>query len=163
MDAYEVTIRKGVFNAINSAKSGYELPDSVIQETYFPREDLENLGTIPHIKIVAIGHSRERERLLRTPTKVLLSLPVQIAVQQRVDNLDDVDYLDSLLRFAEQIRETCEDDELVSGEDYNWERTEPLHDEEGNTYSYQDLIQKGVFQVIFTVFYQYIKQPTQSC
>lgn len=158
MFAYEVRIRKAATLAIDADRPNYVFSDFDLKETYLPQESLEDLGNKPFVKVVSIGHSAERQRILRDTTKVLLSLPVQIAIQQRV-NVEDTEYIDKLVLFAEQIRQTLEDDELVSGEDYQWQKTEPLQDPEGNTFSYQDLIQKGVFNVIFTAFYHYIKQP----
>lgn len=156
--AYEIRIRKGVYAAIDAARINYETNTATVKQTYFPREDLDTMGTIPHIKVIAIGHSTERNRELRERTIIKLTLPVQIAVQQKLD-LDDTDGIDKLIRLAEQIRETIEDDELVANEDFTWSRTEALQDEEGNTFSYQSLIQKGVVMVIFTAHYIYIKQP----
>jgi len=157
-DAYEVRIRKGVFQAIDTAKINYELTNATVEQTYFPREDLDEMGSTPKIKVIAVGHSTERTRALRDVTKVKLTLPVQIAIQQKLD-LTNTSDIDKLIRLAEQVRETIEDDELVADEDFTWSHTDPLQDEEGNTFSYQSLIQKGVVMVIFTVYYTYIKQP----
>jgi len=159
MFAIEVTIRKAVYTAIDAARNGYDLNDIDLQETYFPRENLEDIGEKPFVKIISLGHSKTRERSLRSTQMILLNIPVQVAIQQRVDDIRDTEYLDKIVRLAEQIRETLEDDELVTGQDYSWQSTVPLQDAEGNTFSYEDLTIKGVFGIIFTLHYQFIKQP----
>lgn len=158
MSSFQATLRTAAKNAVDSAMSSYVLTDGRTEETYFPQEKLENLGAKPVFKFVSLGITTERIRELRSPEHILITVPVQVAIQQRVTPTNTA-YIDKLVELSEQVMSTLEDDELVVGEDYNWQRTEPLKDENGLIYSYQDLFNKGVFNVIFTCHYTYIIQP----
>lgn len=161
MTAFQVKIRDGVYEKVRSSLASFTLKDAALEKTYFPRLNinLEDLAEKPTIRFVAIGVTSSRDRTLRNTEVVQISVPTQIAIQQKVDPSDTA-YIDKLVEFAEEIMDVIEDDELVSGEDFTWESTEPLRDENGLIYDYETLYTNSVFQAIFTVAYSYIKQPT---
>jgi len=156
-DADQVKIRKGATAAIKSAISGYDITTATVEETYFPRENLEDLADAPKIKVVALGIGANRDRNFRSKAVVLTDPAVQIAVQQYIQRKDDTATIDSLVRLVEQVMDTVEDDELVANENFSWARTEPLKDENGLIYSYDQLWMDNVFQSIFSVFYTKVK------
>lgn len=159
MTAIQVTIRNAAYDKVKADLPTYGLSDCDLEKTFFPRSkvNLEELGDKPIIRFVAVGIASSRNRVLRNPDVVQLEVPVQLAIQQRVDP-SDTDYLDRLVELNEQVAASLEDDELVTGENYTWETTEPLRDDNGLIYSYEDLVANNVFQAIFTVTYSYIKQ-----
>ena len=164
MAAYPVAIRDGVYNKIDAsitAQSYSIIPATVsnigLEKTYFPQENIEDVAGKPYIKIVAMALGSDRNREYRNQEVVLLSVAVQIALQQKV-NHQDTPYIDKLLLLIDEIMTDVEDDELVSGDTFKWQRTEPLRDENGLLYSYEQLETQGVFQSIFTCFYQKIKE-----
>jgi len=157
MTARQVKIRDGVYGAITAAQNSYVLVDFDIEKTYFPKENLEDLAAKPKVKIIGMNVGTARDRELRRTTALTLEIPVQVCIQQKVSPTDTLT-IDELVEFCEQVMTTCEDDQLVSGENYSYTRTEPLKDENGLEFSYDDLSSQGVFQSIFTVFYTTIKE-----
>lgn len=157
MTAHQVAIRDGVYDAIVAAANDYVINYADVEKTYYPQENLESLESEPKIKVIAIGYGSSRMREYRAAGTVLLDVPVQIAIQRRV-NPTDTATIDELVLLIEQVMNTCEDDELVAGEDYTWDRTDPLKDDNDLIYSYEQLTVEGVFQAVFTVHYQYVKQ-----
>jgi len=155
MAAAEVTIRDAIKTAIDAAIPTYAITTLTSEVTYFPRADLEDLET-PVIKIVATGFGSERTRVLRTAQVNVEDIGIQIALQQRVLTKDDTSTMDDLVEVAEQIMDTVESDDLATG--YSWIRTEPLRDDNGTIYGYDQLASDNVFQVIFTAFYSRVKQ-----
>jgi hypothetical protein len=149
------TIRVAVYDKIVADKATYAITDFDVEQTYYPNENLADLATRPKIKVVTVGPDAIRDRQLRNPVMVLLQLPVQVCIQQQVTPTD-TDTIDDLVELVEDIMDDLEDDELVT--DYRWQRTEALKDENNLPYSYEQLTQEGVFNAIFTVFYQHIKQ-----
>jgi len=104
-----------------------------------------------------LGMGSERNRELRDTNIVKLDLAVMVHVQQRIDPTA-TSTIDTLVELVEQIMQDCEDDDLVSGADFNWGFTEPLKDENDLIYSYEALTVSGVFQAVFIAHYNYIKQ-----
>jgi hypothetical protein len=154
----QLVIRNAVHDKIHQdLKTGsYSIVDCDLEKVYYPQENLEDLGAKPYIKVISVGFGADRDRTLRNSTRVLLSLPVQVAVQQRVDK-SDTDYIDKIVQLVEEIMDALEDDELVEEARYTWQRTVPLKDENDLPYSYEQLTTQSVFQSIFTVYYQHIK------
>ena len=157
MTAIQVTIRDAVYDKIVASKATFVITRFDVEKTYFPSEDLENLSEQPKVKVIAVGFGSNRERVYRDGKTIQLDLPVQVAIQQKVDPKNNPP-IDKLVELIEQIINICEDDELVSGQDYTWLRTEPLKDENDLIYSYEALTVNGVFQAVFTVHYSYIKE-----
>lgn len=157
MAAVQVTIRDAVYDKIVASKSTFVITRFDVEKTYFPSEDLENLAEQPKVKVIAVGFGNNRERVYRDGKAVQLDVPVQVAIQQKVDQKSNP-IIDRLVELVEQIMNVCEDDELVIGKDYTWMRTEPLKDENDLIYSYESLSSNGVFQAVFTVHYSYIKE-----
>jgi microsomal dipeptidase-like Zn-dependent dipeptidase len=157
MTAIQVTIRDAVYDKIVASKATFVITRFDVEKTYFPSEDLENLSEQPKVKVIAVGFGSNRERVYRDGKTIQLDLPVQVAIQQKVDPKNNPP-IDKLVELIEQIMNICEDDELVSGQDYTWLRTEPLKDENDLIYSYEALTVNGVFQAVFTVHYSYIKE-----
>tara|TARA_Y100000310_G_scaffold310662_1_gene356142 strand:+ start:684 stop:1160 length:477 start_codon:yes stop_codon:yes gene_type:complete len=155
MPATQVEIRDGVYDKIVAEQLATNFSDNDfdIAKTYFPQEDLEDLATKPKVKIVGKAIRRSRERLVRNTAHVVLETQVEIALQQRVDPTDTTT-IDALILLVEELMLACEDDELVTGKDYNWIETDPLRDENGLVYSYEAMRISGVFQAIFIVNHQ---------
>lgn len=153
------TIRDGVYDKITAdlAASNYTINDCNLEKTFFPQEDLEDLGAKPYIKVVSMPPGAERNRQLRYQEMVTLELSVQVAIQQRVDH-KNVTYLDQLTSLVEDVMDAVEDDELVASANYVWVRTEPLRDENGLVYSYEELSVEGIFNSIFNIYYTYLKE-----
>lgn len=156
MAAIQTQLRDGAYDKIVESLGTYAATNIQVEKTFFPTENLEDLDD-PKIKLVAKGISSDRTRELRSTTYIQMIVPVEVAIQQRVDP-NDTTTIDRLVETSEQVMASLEDDELVTGEVYSWARTEPLRDENGNIYSYEQLKVENVFQVIFTAFYTYIKQ-----
>lgn len=155
--AEQVKIRKGVAAKIIADLGTYAIPEIAVEETYFPNEKLESIGDTPFIKVVCIAPADARSRELRNVAVSTLRLGVQIAVQQKV-NPTKTDEIDTLILVSEQVMDSLRDDELVTGENFNWSETQPLLDENGLVFSYEQLVVQNVFNVVFTVFFTYIKQ-----
>ncbi len=156
MSATHVEIRKGLAAAVTAQQGGvgYVLP-FILEETYFPSEDLENLQTNIYVKLVTSGFASDRQLRSINP---LNSVPVQIAIQKKVVNKNDTAELDDLMELLDQLMATAMDDELGTTRRYTWQRNEPLQDENGLPFAYEQLTTKGVFQAIFIAMYQQIKQ-----
>jgi hypothetical protein len=159
MTARQVRIRDGVYAAILAARSGYIIPEFDLRKTYYPNIDLESLTFRPRISVVSTGFSTSRDRLLRDAESLLLEVPVQVIIQHKV-NPDDLETIDEIVELAEQIMNTCEDDDLSQdpGFHYTWAATDMLKDENDLVYSYESLTVNGVFHVIFNLRYQHIKE-----
>lgn len=157
MSSYQTEIRDGIYDAILAAGSGYVITDFNLSKTYFPSLYLEDIGDKPEVLVTAMGMGTERDRRLRNVAVKVLRLGVLVHVLQRVDRTD-TSTIDQLVEMVEQIMNTVEDDELVSGESYNWESTDPVKDENGLIYDYEALYESGVFQAVFTVNFTYILQ-----
>lgn len=157
MVAKATTIRNAVHSKIEEDRDTYVITTFDLHETFYPRESIEDLKERPAIKVVSMANSSSRDRNLRNPEKLLLQLPVQINVQQKV-NPTDTKQIDTLLELMEQIQNSLEDDDLVTDEDYSWMSTDPLRDENGLVFSYEQLTVQNVFNGIFTVTYQTFKQ-----
>ena len=155
MSSYQATIRKAVHDQIVAEQSNFVLTDFDIEQTYYPTSRLEDIGNKPEVKICSVGMGTDRGRELRDPSKKVLELGVMVHVQQRISPTD-TDTADDLIELGEDIMDACEDDELVTGEEYSWLRTEPLKDENDLIYSYEALTVDGVFQTVFVLFYRYI-------
>lgn len=155
MTAIQVEIRNHLKSIVDAAKPSYVITDFDTESTYFPQEKIEDLSAKPKAKFIAIGFASSRDRLVRNSAKIEVEVPVQIAVQQ---SLSSVASMDLLVELVEQIMATCETDYAVStGHSFSWLRTEPMKDENGLTYSYEQLKTAGVFQSIFTPIYKHIK------
>lgn len=154
---YSVLIRDGVYNKFVSQQSTFEIGPVQIEKTYFPQEDLEDLSEHPHIKVVGFFLGDDLTRELRLARAYPIDIPVSISIQQHVDKKDTA-YIDKLHRLIRQLLQLLEDDELVEGYNFSWMRTEPLKDENGLIYSYEQLASQGVFQAIFTAHYTFIKE-----
>lgn len=154
---YSVLIRDAVYDKIVGQKHTFEIGTVEVEKTYFPQENLEDLSDHPHIKVVGFFLGDDLTRELRKARAYPIDIPVTISIQQHVDK-KDTDYIDRLHRLIRQLLQLLEDDELVSGYDFNWMRTEPLKDENGLIYSYEQLATQGVFQAIFTAHYTFIKE-----
>lgn len=157
MTARQVKIRNGVYDAITSTDFTSYFMSYAIEKTYYPQENLEDLSDKPKIKVVGMNIGSERNRDLRKPGALVLEIPVQVCIQQKV-NPNETLILDNLVEFCEAVMAACEDDELVLEEDYLYQRTEPLKDENDLELSYEQMTVEGVFQCIFTVYYQTIKE-----
>lgn len=157
MTAMQVIIRDGVYDKILASKASFVITRFDVEKTYYPHENLEDLTEQPKVKVVAIGFGSTRERMLRDGKAIQLNIPVQVAIQQKVDPKDNYT-IDRLVELIEQIMNVCEDDELVTGQDYTWLRTEPFKDENDLIYSYEALTVNGVFQAVFTAHYSHIKE-----
>jgi len=161
MTAIQVAIRNGAYDQVNTDMPTYVLTDLDLEKTYFPQENLEDLVAKPKIKFVAIGIASNRNRQFRNTSSIELLVPVQVAIQQKVDP-NDVITLDTLVELTEQIVTSLEDDELVAagtnGETYSWSSSVPLKDENELIYSYEQLMTQGVFQSVYTINYNYVKQ-----
>lgn len=157
MSSYQANIRKGVHDQIVAEKSNLSTTDFDLDQTYYPTSRLEDIGNKPEVKVCSIGMGTDRGRELRDPTMKVLELGVMVHVQQRIDPTD-TDTADDLIELVEDIMDKCEDDDLVSGENYTWLRTEPLKDENDLIYSYEALTVNGVFQSVFVLFYRYIHE-----
>lgn len=156
----QIEIRDGVHNKISTdiSDGNYSYETVNLEKTYYPQANLENLKVTPHIKVVGMGYAVDRTRPLRDRTKLLLSLPVQVAIQKRVEVTNTAE-IDLLVTLIDEVMNSITDDELVTGADYTFERIEQLKDENGLPYSYEQLTEQGVFQGIFNSYYQYIRQP----
>ena len=157
MVAIQVEIRSGVAAKITADLSGYVLTSADIEETYYPKENIEALVTEPKIKVCCKAPLTDRDRGLRNTVKLLQTVTVQVAIQQKVDPVATA-VIDTLVEFSEQIMASCEDDGLGSTKKYTWVQTAPERDPEGRVYSYEQLTTQGVFQVIFDLQYTHIKQ-----
>lgn len=154
--AHAVVLRKGATQKIKDNTSSLVLPKLVTEETYYPKGDLTTLKT-PQCKVVALSVSAERDRETRDPRRaVVLVLPLEIAVQQKVDP-NDTDAIDQLMLLVEQIHSLLEDDDLVDGKEYSWSSTEAIADENGLPYSHEQLTIEGVWQAIFRPTYRTVK------
>lgn len=161
MSSFQAAIRDGLKAKVEELKHKLVIPDFLINSTYYPKSTLSGIGDKPELHFVAMGISSSRERVLRDTSALELMIPVQVALQQRVDTRDTAS-IDVLVELAEQIMDIGEDDELVAdgpnGESYVWQETVPLLDDNGLVYSYEQLTVDNVFQAIWTFQYVYIKQ-----
>ena len=159
MTAYQVKIRNAVYSAINLAKEDENLSisDFTIERTYYPTSRLEEMGSTVEIKVTAMGIGNTRDRVLRNAGVKQLELAVLVHVQKRVEPTA-TSSIDALVELVEEIMQLCEDDDLITGEDFQWLRTEPMRDENEAVYSYEALTVNGVFQAVFTLYYTYILQ-----
>jgi len=149
-----VKIRDGVYTVITGAT--FEYGEISVEKTYFPQENIEDLVSKPKIKVVGFFLSDDIEREFRLAGNYKITIPVQINIQQKIDPTD-TEKIDKIHRLITQVLELLEDDELVTDENFTWERTEPLKDENGLIFSYEQLATSGVFQAIFTAHFSYIK------
>lgn len=149
-------LRSELKTQVNTDKSGYVLTDLQLGETFFPKAKLEDLGTKPYIWFV-IPCPGTRNRVLRNKSSAV-QLPIQVAIQYRTT--DDAT-IETLLDLIDQIQNSCENDftETSGGTTYNftWNNTEPLKDDNGLAYSYEQLTTLGVFQSILNFTFDYIK------
>jgi len=161
MVAIQVAIRDGAYDQVNTDMAGYVITDLDLEKTYFPQENLEDLVAKPKVKFVSIGIASNRDRQFRSTAPAELLVPVQVAIQQKVDPTDTTT-IDTLVELIEEIILSLEDDELVAagtnGETYSWSSSVPLKDENDLVYSYEQLTVQGVFQSIYTINYNYVKQ-----
>jgi hypothetical protein len=162
MTARQVTIRDAVYDQIVADESGYVITDLEIAKTFYPRKELESIGTKPHVWVVAKAPSTTIEGELRAPKAVIYDFQVQVHLQQRLQpESDDFETnLETLTELYEQLLDSCVSHTLVSGSSYLFQRIEPLQDENAQVYSYEDLTQDNKFNAIFTAFYQFQRQPT---
>lgn len=161
MTAKQILIRNGVFDKISLSSNTYIITDLEIGKTFYPRKKLEEIGGKPHIWIVGKAPGTNLESELRQPGTILFDLQVQVVLQKRIDpgakNFEDE--CEQLTELYEQIIDSCMDHDLVSSNPkYLFQRIEPMQDDNGQVYSYEDLTQQNVFHAIFTSFYQYHKQ-----
>lgn len=156
MASIQITIRNEVKTAVTAASAGYVIPVLDLENIFLPKEKLEDLGAKPFVKFVAIGFSSNRQRILRSKAYEV-EVPVQVAVQKRVVNAFDDNEMAQLVELVEQITRTCEQDFVSGTMRFSWDRTEPMRDENGLTYTYQDLMVNGVFQSIFTPVFLFKK------
>jgi len=157
MSAHNVIIAEGVKTKIDNDAPGipYVVTELTTSLTFAPTHEISKLGKSTYIKIVPLAYTRNREREFRNTEKILLDLPVQFAVQERV-SITNTDRIKVLLELIEQILFSVEDDELVLNRPrYTWRSSEPIRDENGLTYSHEQLVSEGIFQSIYTVHYQY--------
>ncbi len=157
MASIQATIRDAIVAKIKADRPTYKIPNIEVEPTFFPQENLENLGEVPKAKVTCMGVGASRDRQLRSTDVVVMTIPVQVAIQQRV-NPSDVATIDALLETVEQVMDSLESDYLVTNEDYIWAGTDPLTDEDDLIYSYEQLWTEGVFQSISIFRYTYIKQ-----
>jgi len=159
MTGRQVRIRDAMYQAILKDRPSYVIPDFDLEQTYYPSADLEDITRRPKVKLVATGLDSARNRMLRDAKALLLDVSIQVLVQHKVD-VFNLQLIDDVVLLSEQIMNTCEDDDLCSesGYHYTWASTDMLRDENGLVYSYETLTVNGVFQSIFNVRYQHIKE-----
>lgn len=157
MTARLTIIRDGVYDKIAADVSSYVDTSAQVEKTYFPTHKLKDIAqdAFAHIKVVGKGF--DQTRLLRQISRTQLELPVEIAVQRFVDPTD-TDVIDELIELTQQVMVSCADDELVTGANYGWLRTEALRDENNLPFSYEQLRTEHTFQAIFTAYYVHIMQ-----
>lgn len=153
-----IACRQAVYDQIVADASGYAITDLNIEETYLPQETLASLTEKPAIKV--IGKGFDQERILRSGSKTKLLLPVEVAVQKKVDlalsTLTAV--IDDLILLTQQVMASLASDTLSTDYNFTWSGTEAMKDENDLPYSYDQLRQESIFQAIFTVNYSHIKQ-----
>jgi hypothetical protein len=156
MSSHNVILRDAVYDKLQSLLPQKPYDDVAVEKTYFPQENLEDLEETK-LKVVGMAYGTERSRQFRYSEVVLLNLQVQVAIQRRVDptNTDQIDRLQELI---EECLDALEADDLVSGANYVWQKSDPLRDENGLVYSYEQLRIQGVFNAIFTLTYQLVKE-----
>jgi hypothetical protein len=156
MTAIQVRLRNKCKDVIDIAKTAGQLNinDFDTINAFFPRKHLEQLVEKPLVCFVAIGFKTDRQRLLRDLT-LEVEVPCQISVMQKT--IDET-RIEALVELCEGIMGKIEDDfELtVPTRKFSWERTEPLRDEHGLAYSYEDLTNLSVFMAVFTPVYKTI-------
>mgnify|MGYP003428554246 FL=1 len=154
MASIQTVLRDELITQVNADKSGYVNTQLECEAAFIPQEKIEDLIDHPKAKFVAVGFEGERERSYRSGSAFQI-IPIQVAIQQKVAPFI-VPVIDVLVELAEQVQNSCENDFQVGSSRYNWLRTIPLRDDNGLTYTYQQLSQQGIFQAIFTVHFSYV-------
>jgi len=142
-------MRAAVKAAIEVAGSGYPITDFNIEATYLPHETLLSIKDKP--KIWVIGLIEDESGITRGKAAETF-FPVQVGVQQALDDPTDDDYIDKLIELHENIRNTCRTDVDPAG--FSWIRNEVLKDENDNPFNYVGAWAKNVFETYFTAFYK---------
>jgi len=149
-------LRDALYAAIVAARPNYVQKNIHVDRTYFPLLNLEEMDSVPYVKLVCTGYKSERERLLRDGSLEVI-VTCQVIIQQRIGSDNRVD-IDRLIEFSEEIAETLEDDFIPDGLKYSWMKTEPMRDAEGVPYSYQSLQVQGVFSIVLVPCYKVLIQ-----
>lgn len=158
MTANPVTLRTALKDRIIGDSTSYVLDDLNIEETWYPAETLEDVGDKPDIKVISQGWGEERTRNVRNVDVIVLDIPVLVEIIQRIDPTD-TDVIDVLLELTGQVMVSCENDDLVPGENFNWMRTSILTDEDGLPFDGEQFRQQHVYHSMAISTYRYIRQP----
>lgn len=155
MASHGVTIRDAVYDKLVVNKGSFVIPAEV-EKTDYPQHNLQEMEDETFVLVVGLSYGTVIERGVRAVKRILLNLPVQIAIQRRVDPRD-LSTTNQLKQLYEQVFDLCMDDKLVADQDYTFQRIEPLADENGLVFNHEQLTQNGVWQGIFTTHYQFVK------
>ena len=162
-----VPIRDRVLQAIKGHKlaAGFPFNEFDLDKTYYPYSKLEKLAAKPQGQVWVIGLAFDTDQpKTRTTAGSRNEIPVQVAFQKVVENPQDVDELDNLIDFVEELQEVCRllvvDEESVDAQGeaipYQWLRNEALKDENETPYAYMGLREANVFEAYFSAFYLHL-------
>lgn len=152
-------IRNGLHDAIQANRNAeeYILNEFELKKGYRAQQKLEALTSDGCLTVVALA--TDEARVLRSQAREA-EYQVQFGLQARVGA--NVDEGDDLLLLWEQIFETCASDQLVSGHNFSFQKTEALRDANGLPYNLNLLREASTFEMVATAFYKLIIEPAED-
>lgn len=155
-------IRDRVFTTIKDKKDGtqFSFNNFDLEKTYYPWQTLQELEAKPEGRVYVIGLAFDTDSpKTKTTAGSRNEVPIQVAFQKVVKDPQDVNEIDALVDFVEELQTACrknvvdEEDEDVP---YQWLRNEALKDENETTYAYIAMREANVFEGYFTAFYLHL-------
>lgn len=152
-----VKIRNGLYDKFDAKRKSFDFvfEEIILRKALNPIINLEDLGDVPVVTIAFL--SVGLDRLLRDQT-VEGMYQVQFGIQCRVPPNNTAGE-DKLCAFLEQCCLYCADDELVTGEDFNFVKLDPLTDENDLPYRLETMRLAATFEAVATASYKKIVLP----
>lgn len=136
-----------------SGQSGFVLSDFKVERSWLPHQELPEMPVKGQVWLCHLAEDDIPTGSRANTTRK--EIPVQVAFQRVVDP-HDVDTMDQLAEFVEQLREVCRLEVDSTANDFSWNRNEALKDDNETPYSYTGLREGGFFEAYFTTYFNYI-------
>lgn len=153
-------IRQEVYTRLLLKKTNLDFVNNnfEIQQAIIPWEEVELIAKDYPSGLVSVMGMAPEDAENRSRTNLSLhELGVQVDFRVTGVNPADINTIDEYLELVRQLDDACRQE--VDPDSYSWTRREYLKDENGVPFSFMSLRTAGVFEAIFTVWYNHVLEP----